>query len=40
RIAANIRRSLDGELYFYARVLGFPLAEQLEPVEIENLPSQ
>jgi dipeptidyl aminopeptidase/acylaminoacyl peptidase len=38
RIAANIRRSLDGELYFYSRVLGFPLAEALEPVEIENLP--
>lgn len=39
RIAANIRRSLDGELYFYSRVLGFPLAEKLEPVEIENLPA-
>jgi dipeptidyl aminopeptidase/acylaminoacyl peptidase len=38
RIAANIRRSLDGELYFYSRVLGFRLAEALEPVEIENLP--
>lgn len=37
RIAANIRRSLDGELYFYSRVLGFPLAEALEPVDIENL---
>jgi dipeptidyl aminopeptidase/acylaminoacyl peptidase len=40
RIAANIRRSLDGELYFYSRVLGFPLAEALEPVEIENLPGE
>jgi dipeptidyl aminopeptidase/acylaminoacyl peptidase len=38
RIASNIRRSLDGELYFYARVLGFPLSEDLEPVHIENLP--
>jgi dipeptidyl aminopeptidase/acylaminoacyl peptidase len=38
RIAANIRRSLDGELYFYSRVLHFPLAEALEPVDIENLP--
>jgi dipeptidyl aminopeptidase/acylaminoacyl peptidase len=37
RIAANIRRSLDGELYFYSRVLHFPLAEALEPVDIENL---
>ncbi|MEO8434435.1 MAG: S9 family peptidase [Pyrinomonadaceae bacterium] len=37
RRAENIRRSLDGELYFYSRVFGFELAEQLEPVEIENL---
>jgi dipeptidyl aminopeptidase/acylaminoacyl peptidase len=38
RIAANIRRSLDGELDFYSRVLGFDLAEEVEPVPIENLP--
>ena len=37
RRAENIRRALDGELYFYSRVFGFDLAEQLEPVEIENL---
>lgn len=37
RKAENIRRSLDGELYFYSRVFGFPLAETVEPVEIENL---
>ncbi|HKV85345.1 MAG TPA: S9 family peptidase [Ktedonobacterales bacterium] len=37
RKAENIRRSLDGELYFYARVFGFPLGEPVEPVEIENL---
>jgi dipeptidyl aminopeptidase/acylaminoacyl peptidase len=37
RRAENIKRSLDGELYFYSRVFGFELAEALEPVEIENL---
>ena len=37
RQAANIKRALEAELYFYAQVLGFPLAEPLEPVRIENL---
>jgi dipeptidyl aminopeptidase/acylaminoacyl peptidase len=37
RQAQNIKRALDGELYFYSRVLGFELAESVEPVEIENL---
>jgi len=37
RQAANIKRALDGELYFYSRVFGFELAEPVEPVEIENL---
>ncbi len=37
RQAKNIKRSLDGELYFYSRVFGFELAEPVEPVEIENL---
>lgn len=37
RQAGNIKRALDGELYFYARVFGFELAEAVEPVEIENL---
>ena len=37
RRAENIRRSLDGELYFYSRVFGFELAEPVEPVQIENL---
>lgn len=39
RKAENIRRALDSELYFYSRVLGFELPNDLEPVEIENLPS-
>ena len=37
RKAENIKRSLDGELYFYSRVFGFELADKVEPVEIENL---
>ncbi len=37
RQAKNIKRALDGELYFYSRVLGFELAEPVEPVEIYNL---
>ncbi len=37
RRAENIKRALDGELYFYSRVFGFELAEQVEPVPIENL---
>jgi dipeptidyl aminopeptidase/acylaminoacyl peptidase len=37
RRAENIKRSLDGELYFYAKVFGFELADDLAPVEIENL---
>ncbi|HVF44639.1 MAG TPA: S9 family peptidase [Pyrinomonadaceae bacterium] len=37
RKAENIKRALEGELYFYSRVFGFPLADEVEPVEIENL---
>jgi dipeptidyl aminopeptidase/acylaminoacyl peptidase len=37
RQAKNIKRALDGELYFYSRVFGFELAEPVEPVTIENL---
>jgi dipeptidyl aminopeptidase/acylaminoacyl peptidase len=36
RKAENIKRALDGELYFYARVFGFQLADEVEPVTIEN----
>jgi dipeptidyl aminopeptidase/acylaminoacyl peptidase len=38
RKAENIKRALEGELYFYGRIFGFPLAEPVEPVPIENLP--
>ena len=37
RRAENIRRSLEAELYFYGRVFGFQPADEIEPVEIENL---
>jgi dipeptidyl aminopeptidase/acylaminoacyl peptidase len=39
RRAETIRRSLEAELYFYSRVFGFALAENIEPVEILNAPS-
>ncbi|MBL8925692.1 MAG: S9 family peptidase [Pseudonocardia sp.] len=37
RRAENLRRALDAELSFYAQVLGFPLDENIVPVEVENL---
>ena len=37
RQAKNIKRALDGELYFYSKVFRFQLAEPVDPVEIENL---
>jgi dipeptidyl aminopeptidase/acylaminoacyl peptidase len=40
RRAENIKRALEGELYFYSRILGFPLADPVEPVPIENLPGE
>ena len=37
RRAENIKRSLEAELYFYARVFGFALADPVEPVPIDNM---
>jgi len=37
RKAANIKRALDGEFYFFSRIFGFDPADNLEPLEIENL---
>jgi len=37
RQAANIKRALDGELYFYSRIFGFELADAVDQVPIENL---
>jgi dipeptidyl aminopeptidase/acylaminoacyl peptidase len=36
RQAKNIKRTLDAELYFYAVVFGFELADKVESVEIFN----
>ena len=37
RIAENIKKALDSEFYFYARVFGFEPAEEIEAIEIINL---
>jgi len=37
RKAENIKRALEAELYFYSKVFKFQLAEQVEPVKIENM---
>jgi dipeptidyl aminopeptidase/acylaminoacyl peptidase len=33
----NIARSLEAELYFYSRIFRIELAEQIQPIKIENL---
>ena len=38
RKAESIVRSLEAELYFYGRVFGFTPADDIEPVEIADLP--
>ena len=37
RIAKNIERCLEAELYFYSRIFGFDPHDVLEPIPIENL---
>ena len=37
RMAKNIKRALEAELYFYSRVFGFELPDPIEPVPIENM---
>ena len=37
RKADTVKRSLEAELYFYGRILGFTPADEIEPVTIENL---
>jgi dipeptidyl aminopeptidase/acylaminoacyl peptidase len=37
RIAKNIKRALEGELYFYSKIFGIDLPDAVEPVHIENL---
>ena len=37
RRGESIKRTLDGELYFYSRIFDFPVPDSIEPIEIENL---
>ncbi|TCK36141.1 dipeptidyl aminopeptidase/acylaminoacyl peptidase [Paraburkholderia sp. BL8N3] len=37
RVADNIRRCLEAELYFYGKIFGFELADAIEPVTIANI---
>ncbi len=37
RQAANIKRTLEAELYFYSRIFGFRPADDIAPVAIANL---
>jgi dipeptidyl aminopeptidase/acylaminoacyl peptidase len=37
REAANIRISIEAELYFYSKIFGFALADKVAPIHIENL---
>ncbi len=37
RKAENIKRTMDGEFYFYSKVFGFEMADKVEPVSIDNL---
>jgi dipeptidyl aminopeptidase/acylaminoacyl peptidase len=36
REAANIKKSIEAEFYFYSRIFGFTPADAIEPIEIEN----
>ncbi len=36
RQSQNIKRSLEAEAYFFSKILGFELADQIEPVQIIN----
>ncbi len=36
RKAENIKRTLDGEFYFYSRIFGFSPADDIEPVQMRN----
>ncbi|MEC9272415.1 MAG: S9 family peptidase, partial [Chloroflexota bacterium] len=38
RRSENIKRVLEAELYFYSKIFGFDLADEIMPVDIANLP--
>ncbi len=37
RKAENIKRCIEAELYFYGRVFGFTPADEIDPVQIDNI---
>ena len=37
RKSDNIRKSLEAELYFFSKVLGFPISDSIEPIAIDHL---
>lgn len=37
RKAENVERSLEAQLYFFSKVLNFPLNETIKPIQIDNL---
>jgi len=37
RQSQNIKKALDAELYFYSRVFGFNLPDEIDPVPIDNM---
>jgi len=37
RMAENIKKALDSELYFYGKIFGFTPNDDLEPIKIHNL---
>jgi dipeptidyl aminopeptidase/acylaminoacyl peptidase len=40
RRATTIKRALEAELYFFGKVFGFDPADEIEPVDIRNLPER
>jgi dipeptidyl aminopeptidase/acylaminoacyl peptidase len=40
RRAETLRRCLEAELTFFGRLFGFDPADELPPLEIENLPAR
>ncbi|HAC62229.1 MAG TPA: peptidase [Cyanothece sp. UBA12306] len=40
RRAENIKKAINGEFYFYSRIFGFEVADNLEAIEIMNLPHE
>ena len=37
RMSENIQKAVESELYFYAKIFHFSLADEIDPIEIKNL---